>query len=109
MVSDPNEKIMGEVNTDDALALADSFSEACRNGELIPVWAQALRTLAGGYRRQSGILGRLEDKQEAQRILNLPPLNLPGRSDAELEAELSAYTIDELGRAINLKRRGLLQ
>jgi hypothetical protein len=29
-----------------ALALADSFSDACREGEVIPGWALALRALA---------------------------------------------------------------
>jgi hypothetical protein len=29
-----------------ALALADSFSDACREGEAIPGWALALRALA---------------------------------------------------------------
>ena len=44
-------KIHGAVSIREALKLADSFTGVCKAGHAIPVWALALRALAGGYRR----------------------------------------------------------
>jgi len=46
MVESAELKQRGAWSVEAALALADSFSEACRKGEAIPGWALALRALA---------------------------------------------------------------
>ena len=44
-------RIRGDVTTALALAIADEFADTCRAGEPIPVWAVALRNLAGKVHR----------------------------------------------------------
>ena len=43
-------KAWGACGVDAALKLADSFTEACRDGEPIPQWALALRAMAARIR-----------------------------------------------------------
>lgn len=50
----------GAISVKGAMALADSFSESCRNGTPIPNWALALRALAARISLHEE-LARLDD------------------------------------------------
>lgn len=55
-------KIRGGCCAAEALSLADSFSKACVVSKKIPMWALALRALAGRVRMQKRRIEQLEEQ-----------------------------------------------